>query len=57
MIKSFIVFLSGMALASSAFGQVLPAQWRIGNDGHTLVAGDMASTGIYDENTLEEIRL
>jgi hypothetical protein len=39
------------------FGQKLPDQWSYSDDGRYLLSGTKLSTGLYDENTLEEIRL
>lgn len=38
-------------------GQNIPSQWRISEDGRFMIMGDQASTGLYDESALTEIRL
>lgn len=53
----FSIFLLIGFFISPSHSQKIPSQWRITDDGRFLVAGDQASTGIYDENIVEEIRL
>lgn len=48
----FIVFL-----ACTAGAQSLPAQWRFSADNKYIIAGDQLSDGLYDESSIEEIRL
>ena len=57
MIKSLAFLIMIITQVNILLGQVIPAQWSIGSDGHTLIAGNLTSTGIYDESTLEELRL
>ena len=39
------------------FAQSLPSQWTKHSDSHIMSAGENTSEGLYDESTLEEIRL
>ncbi|MFZ1706139.1 MAG: CotH kinase family protein [Saprospiraceae bacterium] len=45
---NFILFINA---------QNIPSQWKISEDGRYLIAGDNIITGLYDEASLEEIRL
>ena len=42
---------------SQSYSQNLPAQWRKSDDGKYLIAGDQISDGLYDESTVEEMRI
>ncbi|HQV67966.1 MAG TPA: CotH kinase family protein, partial [Saprospiraceae bacterium] len=42
---------------SQSYSQNLPAQWRKSDDGKYLIAGDQVSDGLYDESTVEEMRI
>ena len=57
--KSTLAFLLTFSLCSGAkmFAQKLPAQMRLSDDGHMLVTGDQAPTGLYDSATIRTINL
>jgi hypothetical protein len=46
-----------LTVLTTIFAQNLPSQWRKSYDGKYLVAGDQTSAGIYDESTVEELRI
>lgn len=55
--RVFTSFVLLIAVFATLSAQKLPAQWRKSDDGKYLIAGDQASTGLYDESTVEEIRI
>ena len=44
-------------LSGGAFAQNLPDEYHISDDGRRLVAGDLPTTGFFEEGTIKDIRL
>lgn len=55
--RTFFCIIIFSTWVACVFGQSLPSQWTISEDGKFLVAGNKPSAGLYDETVLEEIRL
>jgi spore coat protein CotH len=55
-VYQYLVLYFSLGVSFSSVGQVLPKQWSVKNS-HYIVAGKDNHPDIYDENTVEEIRL